>query len=112
MAFTEGDDAGVLNDTTNVTLVAAPPVGTRRLVRLVRIVNKDSAAVTVIVERYNGTTAFRLAKVTLAVDDALDVLTDSEVVVLSSAVKLIRARLASAAATVQPEWNTAWGDAS
>jgi hypothetical protein len=52
-----GESAGALDDTTNVTLFAAPASGYKRVIRSGSIYNGDTAAVTVIVELYDGTDA-------------------------------------------------------
>lgn len=56
---------GVLNGTTNVDLVSAPADGTNRVVRSGFLYNADSAAVTVTVDHYDGTTARVLTTLTL-----------------------------------------------
>jgi hypothetical protein len=68
-AFTEGSSDGVLNGTSAVTLVAAPAVATRRVIKSLTIENKDTAAVTITVSYNNNATLRTIAKVTLNVGD-------------------------------------------
>ncbi|NCA25219.1 MAG: hypothetical protein EBS91_11650, partial [Betaproteobacteria bacterium] len=67
--FVEGSEGGVLNGTTNVTLVTAPAASTRRIVKSIALYNADTAAVTVNIQYFDGTNARTIAKVTLAVGD-------------------------------------------
>jgi hypothetical protein len=70
-----GSTDGFLNGTANVTLVAAPAANTQRAVKTVYIYNGDTATVTVVVEKYDGTTATPVLKLplgpasTLAIND-------------------------------------------
>jgi len=65
-AFTEGENDGVLNNTTAVSLVAAPAAATRRIVKEIVIYNADTAAVTVTIRINNNSNYRRIQKVTLA----------------------------------------------
>lgn len=67
--FTEGANDGALNGTSPVTLVPAPGVSTRRIVKGITIENRDTASVTVTVSYDNNGTLRTIAKVTLAVGD-------------------------------------------
>lgn len=68
-SFTEGENDGTLNGTSDVTLVSAPASSTRRIIKSISIYNRDTAAVTVTIKYDNNGTQRILAKVTLAVDD-------------------------------------------
>ena len=68
-AFTEGANDGALNGTSAVTLVAAPAVATRRVIKTITIENKDTAAVTLTISYNNNATLRTIAKVTLNVGD-------------------------------------------
>lgn len=67
--FTEGSSDGVLNGTTQVTLVAAPAAATRRIIKSIRIENKDTVAVTLTITYNNNSTLRTLYKVVLQVGD-------------------------------------------
>lgn len=67
--ITEGATDGVLNGSTDVTVVPAPTGSNRRVIKDITIYNGDSAAVTVFVKYDNNATQRTLAKVTLAVGD-------------------------------------------
>ena len=69
--FTEGGTDGALNGTTAVTLAAAPGASTRRTIKSLSIQNKDTAAVTVILQYNNNATIRQIAKYNLAVNDTL-----------------------------------------
>ena len=67
--FVEGSSDGVLNGTTQVTLVSAPAASTRRLIKTIYIENKDTAPVTLTITLNNNGTLRNITKVTLAVGD-------------------------------------------
>jgi hypothetical protein len=67
--FVEGSSDGILNGTTQVTMVAAPAASTRRLIKSLFIENNDTAPVTIIVTLNNSGTLRNIQKVTLAVGD-------------------------------------------
>lgn len=67
--ITEGATDGVLNGSTDVTVVPAPTGSNRRVIKDITIYNGDSAAVTVFVKYDNNATQRTLAKVTLQVGD-------------------------------------------
>ena len=73
-SFTWGDDAspvalgntrGVLNGTTNVSLVTSPAASVSRVIRSGFLYNADSASVQVTLEHYDGTTAEAIGVITL-----------------------------------------------
>jgi hypothetical protein len=68
-AFTEGSSDGVLNGSTQVTLVASPAASTRRLVKTIYIENSDTVANTITVTYNNNGTLRNIVKVTLQVGD-------------------------------------------
>jgi hypothetical protein len=68
-AFTEGSSDGVLNGSTQVTLVSAPAASTRRLVKTIYIENSDTVANTITVTYNNNGTLRNIVKVTLQVGD-------------------------------------------
>ncbi len=67
-AYTTSPDSagGTLNSTTPVEIVPVAPTGSKRQVRHISIYNRDSAAVTVTVEFYDGANGRRI--VTAALD--------------------------------------------
>ena len=67
--FVEGSSDGVLNGTTQVTLVSAPAASTRRLIKTIYIENKDTAPVTLTITLNNNGTLRNITKVTLSVGD-------------------------------------------
>jgi hypothetical protein len=67
--ITEGATDGVLNGSTDVSVVPAPTGTNRRVVKDITIYNGDTAAVTIFVKYDNNATQRTLAKVTLAVGD-------------------------------------------
>jgi len=67
--ITEGATDGVLNGSTDVTIVPAPSGANRRIIKNITIFNGDTAAVTVLIKYDNNATQRTLVKVTLAVGD-------------------------------------------
>ena len=67
--FVEGSSDGVLNGTTQVTLISAPTASTRRLIKTIYIENKDTAPVTLTITLNNNGTLRNITKVTLSVGD-------------------------------------------
>lgn len=107
MPFLPGSNDGTLNDTTPVTVVAAPAASTQRQVHWISVTNKDSAAVTLTLNLVNGINTRRLAKVILQVDDNF---LWSENLVLDTTSKSVTAVLAGAVATTQPDFVANYGD--
>jgi len=67
--FTEGSSDGVLTGVTPVTIVPSPAASTRRVIKSIYIQNTDTAAVTITIGFYNGTSTRTIAKVTLNPND-------------------------------------------
>lgn len=67
--FTEGSADGVLNGTTDVTLVAAPANGYRRVVRSLTIFNKDTVTATVNLKLDNNGTQRTATRVPIGVNE-------------------------------------------
>lgn len=70
--ITEGHTEISFNGTTNVDAIAAPTAGTRRVMRT-SVYNGDTAAVTVIIEVDTSGAKLRRFKITLAVDQTLEI---------------------------------------
>lgn len=68
-AFTEGSSDTATNNTSAVTVVAAPAAATRRVVKSITIENKDTANATVTLFFDNNGTARNIAVVTLSPKD-------------------------------------------
>lgn len=64
-AFSEGSTDGALNGSTEVTIVAAPAASTRRVIKDISIVNRDTAAVILSIIYNNNGTKRIIANVTL-----------------------------------------------
>lgn len=75
--YTPGSSNTATNSTTPVTAVAAPAASTQRQVKLLTIINTDTAAATVTVQYNDNSTLRVLFKVALAMGDNL-VYTDGE----------------------------------
>lgn len=67
--FTEDSNDGTLSGTTDVTLVAAPAAGYKRVIKEINIYNRDTAAVTLTVKYDNNGTQRHIARATLASGD-------------------------------------------
>jgi hypothetical protein len=67
--FTEGSSDGLLNGTTAVTIIASPAASTRRVIKSIYIQNTDTAAVTITIGFFNGSSTRTISKVTLNPND-------------------------------------------
>ncbi len=75
--YIAGSSNTITNNTTGVTILAAPGASTQRQLKFLSVFNNDTAAATVTI-RYNDNTTLRtLAKVSLGVSDTLQY-TDGE----------------------------------
>ena len=108
MPFTEGANDGALNGTTEVTLVAAPSSGVRRVVRGLSVYNRDTASVTLTV-RYKSSSTRVLWSGALASGETWEL---DGVVVLDATTKSLAAVLAGAAASANPEFVSSYADVS
>ena len=68
-SFTEASSDGALSGTSDVTIVAAPASGYRRIIKSIFIENKDTAPVTITVKFDNNGTQRNIVKLTLQVGD-------------------------------------------
>jgi hypothetical protein len=64
-SITEGASDGTINGTTDVTLVAAPQNGTKRVVKYITVYNGDTAAATFNLKYDNNGTQRQIVKITL-----------------------------------------------
>lgn len=112
MAFVEGSNPGTLNNTSLVTLVAAPAASTRRIIKSIFICNRDTAAAEVTVYYVDGGNQYEIEIITLQPKQTLSVLANSEVQILDTTNRSIQAALTNTVATKQPTFTTAYGDAS
>ena len=69
--FIPGEADGLSDGTNVVTVVSSPAAATERQIKTLSIYNKDTAAATVTVQLYNGSTARPIVKATLSVGDTL-----------------------------------------
>lgn len=68
-SFTESANDGALNGTSQVTIVAAPASGAKRVIKSITIENRDTSAVTITLSYDNNGTLRTIANVTLQVGD-------------------------------------------
>lgn len=71
MAFTEGSNEVVTNGGTPVIAVPAPAGSTRRVVRQITVINRDTVDADVTLTKDDGTTDFEFVNVTLSPGDNL-----------------------------------------
>lgn len=107
MAFTPGSSNGVSNNTTAVTIVAAPASSTQRMVRSITVFNKDTVAVVATIALVDTATIRNLY--TASIDPGQS-LTDDTVYVLDSTDKSLTIVLGGAVTTSQPVWTTHFAD--
>lgn len=67
-----GNSRGTLSGTSNVNLVGSPTPNVQRAIHSGSIYNADTAPVTLIVEHYDGTTAYAVTQVTLSAGATLE----------------------------------------
>lgn len=68
-SFTEGSNDGLTNNTTAVTMVAAPAASTQRIIREITVYNADTVAATITVRLNSGGSYRIIHKGSLAVGD-------------------------------------------
>jgi hypothetical protein len=105
----EGSLDGTLNGTSEVTLVAAPTTGIRRVVKNINIYIKDTAAVTLEIRFKNGGSTRILFKQTLDPDDTY-VLGEEDLYVLDTTSKSITVVMSAAITTANPEFVSSYMD--
>lgn len=71
-AFTPGANDGATNNTTAVTLVAAPAASTQRQVKRINVYNADTAQATVTIRLNNGGTLRTMLTVTLQTGERIE----------------------------------------
>lgn len=103
-----GSNDGVLNGSSEVTLVAAPASGYTRTVRQINITNVGAETVTVTVALANGASRRTICKCSLWQNDNLGI-GDNEVIILDSTSKSIVCSLSSSPAT-NPDFTASWVD--
>jgi hypothetical protein len=111
MAITLGSNHGSLNGTNSVDIVAAPGASTIRVVRGIRLLNVDTAAVTVTFRKTVSGTHYSFDKVTaLAVDGHFAPLDGDDVLFLTATTQSITAIMSGAAATTNPTFEADYLD--
>lgn len=109
MPLTVGGNEGAFNGAAPVTIVAAPPAATQRIVKNILINNRDTAVRTVTLRKLKGASTFVLKTIDLDAEDAWEF---DHVVVLDDTDESITAVLDGAPATNQPHFDAAFGDAT
>lgn len=106
-----GGAHGSLNGASSVDIVTAPAAGFVRVVDSVRMVNKDTAAVTIRVRKtVAGPTDYEFDNVSaLAVDGKFDPV-DTTLPIRLAVDEKITAIMSGAAATTNPTWVASWVD--
>ena len=110
MAFVAGTSDGVLNGTTPVTIVPAPDINTRRVVKTIFVGNVDTASVTLTVRVNNNGAVRRIEPAKSVAQNGTWTLPYP--IVLDSTLKKMEALLAGPHATNAPEFVTGWADES
>lgn len=110
MAFIEGSSDGLLDGTTETTLVAAPGAGVRRLIKTMQVYNQDTARVEVRISVKNGVNLRTIWKGHLDPGDTWIFGDAGDVAILDSTSKSVVAVMTLPAATLNPDFVTAYGD--
>jgi hypothetical protein len=111
MALTGLSNTGTSNNTTAVTLVAAPTANVERDVRCVNVYNNDTVSATVTIRLNDNSSTRILYKTTLAAGDTL-VLGAEDLYVLNTTTKSLELVLAGAITTNQLDWVATYADIS
>ena len=107
VTLTPSSDDGVLNGTTEVTIVSSPGAGINRLVRWVSIYNSDDRKITLIFQLANGADRRTIFKAILDPGDTFH-LDRNDVLPLDTTSKSRVAKMAAAPNTTQPAWVSGW----
>lgn len=111
MAFVEGNQDGVLNDTTAVTIVSAPPANSRRIVTAIYISNVDTAQVTLTVRFNRASGTIRRIEPAYAMP-VNGVWRLGSPFVLDAINEVVEALLGGAVSANQPEFLSSFADVS
>lgn len=111
VTLTPNSGDGLLNGTTEVTIVPSPASGVNRLIRWVNIFNSDNKKITLYVQLANGGNRRTIFASALDPGDNFQ-LDSNDVLPLDSTSKSLVAKLGAAPNTQQPEWVTGWADQS
>lgn len=111
MSFATKSNDGSTNNTTAVTVVAAPGSGVRRTVVAITVYNADSSNATVTIQLNNASTLRTILKMVLEPGDNWDVLGNMRLV-LDSTSKSIEIKLGGSVASTQLPFTAAYADAS
>jgi hypothetical protein len=109
MAFLEVGNEGALNGTTLVDVMPAPAAATRRLLKNVKISNRDSVSHTVVLYKDKAATQYEIARELLAPGDYW---TFTEVVVCDATDEKVVAKTLAATTTTAPSFDMAAADAT
>lgn len=107
MAFTEGVNTGLSNNTTDVSVVGSPGASTRRVVKSITVYNNDTVSSTVTLKYYDGTNERILIKLTMAAGDTLFY---DEIIILDSTSDLVELVLGGAITTNQLHFTAHYAD--
>lgn len=110
MPFLEIGSEGALNGTTAVDVVISPAASTRRLVRNIGFVNRDTVAQTIVLYKNKGGTQYELGRSeSLAANAGW---TYEKLVVLDATDEKVQAVQLAAVTTTAPSYDAAYADAS
>lgn len=107
---TLGENDGTTNDTTAVTVIAAPGAGVFRSSRILSVTNTDTANATLIFRLNNSGTFRIIAKVLIVPGQSFLFGTDQEFIVLANTSTSLEILLAGAVTTNQLDFVSSWGD--
>jgi hypothetical protein len=107
--FLEGSSFGVTNSTTAVTMVEAPDVDKRRLIKSVSVHNNDTASATVTIQIDADGTKYKLHKATV---NSGEQLLYERVLVLADATESLEVVLSAAITTNQLHYYAVYAEVS
>lgn len=109
MAFLEIGHEGNFNGTTAVDVVTSPAASTRRLVRNIGVLNRDTVSQTVVLNKLKGASTYEIGRKTLSANEPW---VYDKLVVLDATDEKIQAVLTAAHTTTAPTFDAAYADAS
>jgi hypothetical protein len=97
---------GALNGATPVVVVAAPGASTQRVVRTISVHNRDSAAVTITLNKIKAASTYRINKIiNLGVDGTWSPVNDAVMATLDATDETIEMVMSGAPATANPDFH-------
>jgi hypothetical protein len=109
MSFAEGGNEGAFNSTTEVTILASPGSGVRRVIRDITVANRDTVSATIIIRKYKAAAIVFEVQATLETKEYWQI---EKIMVLDATDEEVKGVLSGAITTTQPSFDVAYADNS